>query len=413
MKTRRDFLAAAGAASILGASRPSPGAPAGPVAAHAVSPTVADEYMLSPGLIYLNTGSAGPTRRAVLERTVQAWTLLETNPVRQAYGQEGVSGLANQVRAKAAAFLGCSAEELLITRSTSEGMNAVAQGVRLDAGDRVLTTDQEHEGGTACWHYLAERRGVVIDTVAIPHDEHDPAAIVRRFEAAIKPATKVISVSHVLFTTGSRMPVAELSALARRRGILSVVDGAQAAGQTPVNVKLIGCHAYATTGHKWMLGPKGTGMLYVSADASDAIKPIQWTAGKGVTSGATGIGPLPLVVGLGEAIDFIGGRGVRSIEARNMALRDRAYRGLKQLPGVRMMSPEGGPPATAIVSFALPAEVDARKLFDALLVKHNVQLRGIGKKFFNGLRLSPHVFNTEADIDAALRALRAELKSER
>jgi selenocysteine lyase/cysteine desulfurase len=412
MKTRRDFLAVAGAASILGASRSSLGAPA-PVEAEATSvtgSTGAGEYMLSPGLVYLNTGSAGPTRRAVLERTVEAWKVLETNPVRQAYGQDGVSGWTDKVRAKAAAFLGCAVEEILVTRSTSEGMNTVAQGMRLDAGDRVLTTDQEHEGGKACWDYLAERRGIVIDTVPIPHDEHDPSAIVRRFEAAIKPRTKVVSVSHVLWTTGSRMPVAEISALARRRGILSVVDGAQAAGQIPVDVKQIGCHAYATTGHKWMLGPKGTGMLYVSADASDAIKPIQWAAGKGVTSGATGIGPLPLVVGLGEAIDYISGRGVRSIEARNMALRDRAYRGLKQLPGVRMMSPEAGPLTTAIVSFALPAELQVRKLFDALLAKHNVQLRGIGKRFFNGLRLSPHVFNTEADIDAALRALRAELK---
>ena len=411
MKTRRDFLAAAGAASVLGASRSSLSATAGSFAAYAVSPTGADEYMLSPGLVYLNTGSAGPTRRAVLERTVQAWTLLETNPVRQAYGPEGqggVSSLANQVRAKAAAFLGCSAEEILITRSTSEGMNTVAQSMRLNPGDRVLTTDQEHEGGSACWDYLAERRGIVKDTVAIAHDEHDPSAIVRRFEAAIKPATKVISVSHVLYTTGLRMPVAELSALARRRGILSVVDGAQAAGQIPVDVKQIGCHAYAATGHKWMLGPKGTGMLYVSADAADAIKPIQWTAGKGVTSGATGIGPMPLVVGLGEAIDFISGRGVRSIETRNMALRERAYRGLKQLPGVRMLSPASGPLTTAIVSCALPAEIKARELLDTLRDRHNIQVKAIDKK--NVLRLSPHLFNTEADIAAALLALRAELK---
>lgn len=413
MKTRRNFLAAAGAASLLAGSRSSLSATtalAGPVAMDAAITTHASEYMLSPGLIYLNTGSAGPTRRAVLERTIQAWTALETNPVQQAYGQEGVVVWTDQVRAQVAAFLGCSVEEILITRSTSEGMNTVAQSMRLNANDRVLTTDQEHEGGTACWHYLAERRGIGVDTVAIDHNEHDPAVIVRRFEAALKPTTKVISVSHVLWTTGLRMPVGEISALARRRGILSVVDGAQAAGQIPVNVKQIGCHAYATTGHKWMLGPKGTGMLYISADAGDAIKPLQWMGGKRVTSGSTGIGPLPLVVGLGEAIDFISKRGIQSIEAQNMALRNRAYHGLKQIPNVRMMSLEDDPMTTALVSFALPAETDVRALLNTLRIKHNIQLKAVDKNPFNGLRISPHIFNTEADIDAALVALRAELK---
>ncbi len=394
MTTRRDFLGAVGAASVLGGR------------ARAAS----SDYMLSPGLVYLNTGSAGPTPRAVLDRTLQAWTVLETNPVQQAYGQEGVVGWTDQVRAKAAAFLGCAVDELLVTRSTSEGMNTVAQGMRLGAGDRVLTTDQEHEGGLACWRYLVERRGAVLDTIAIPPDEHDPVAIVRRFEAAIKPETKVISVSHVLWTTGTRMPVAEISALARRRGVLAVVDGAQAVGNIPVDVREIGCHAYAATGHKWLLGPKGTGLLYVSADAAGAIKPIQWMGGKRVTSDATGIGPLPIVVGLGAAIEAVAERGSAAILAHNMSLRDRAYRGLKRLPKVRMRSLESGPLATPMVSFELPAEIDARALLTTLRVTYNVQLKAIDKHPFNGMRISPHVFNTEADVDAALSALRAELK---
>ena len=405
MKTRRDFLAAVGAVSLASAE-----AFAGSPKAGAVTSNPRDDLLFSPGLVYLNTASAGPTSRAVLERTLQAWTMLETNPVMQCYGQDGVVVWTDFVREKTAAFLGCSVEEILITRSTSEGMNTVAQGMRLNAGDRVLTTDQEHEGGTSCWHYLAERRGIVVDTLAIPFDDHDPAVIVKRFEAAIKPETKVISVSHVFWTTGSRMPVKEISALARSRGILSVVDGAQAAGGLPVDVKEIGCHAYATTGHKWILGPKGTGILYISADAAEAIKPIQWMAGKRVTSNATGIGPLPIVVGLGAAVDTATERGIASIEAHNLSLRNRAYEGLKQIPKVRMMSLASGPLATALVSFALPDEVDVRALLNTLRIKHNVQLKAIAGKPFNGLRISPHVFNTEADIDAALVALRAELK---
>jgi selenocysteine lyase/cysteine desulfurase len=400
MTTRRDFLAT-GAVSVLGARSAS-------ALDERSKPSA--EFMMSPGLVYLNTGSTGPTPRAVLERTLQAWTELETNPVAQAYGQDGVLAWTDGVRERVAAFLGCTVDEVLIARSTSEGMNTVAQSMRLNAGDRVLTTDQEHEGGSACWEYLAERRGVVVDTVAIPLDEYDPSAIVRRIADAVKPQTKVISVSHIFWTNGLRMPIPEISALARQHGILSVVDGAQAAGAMPVDVKALGCHAYATTGHKWVLGPKGTGMLYVSADAGDAIKPIQWMAGKRVTSGATGIGPLPLVVGLGAAVDAAVARGPASIEAHNLALRERALRGLRAMPKLRIVSPASGPQATAFVSFVLPDAVDNRELQVLLRTKYNVVTKVIERKRFNGLRISPHVFNTEADVDALLAALRHEVR---
>ncbi|MGH9940689.1 MAG: aminotransferase class V-fold PLP-dependent enzyme, partial [Blastocatellia bacterium] len=98
-------------------------------------------------------------------------------------------------------------------------------------------------------------------------------AVCLRFAAAITRNTRVISVSHVLTSTGLRMPVAELAALARDRGVLCVVDGAQAVGQIAVNVSALRCHAYAASGHKWLMGPKGTGLLYVSPDAADAIAP--------------------------------------------------------------------------------------------------------------------------------------------
>ena len=89
----------------------------------------------------------------------------------------------------------------------------------------------------------------------------------------------------------------------------------------PVDVKALGCHAYTTTGHKWLLGPKGIGLLYISADAADAIKPVQWMSGKRFVSGSTGVGPLVLVMGLGAAIEAATARGVADIERHNLALR--------------------------------------------------------------------------------------------
>ena len=409
MTTRRDFLAA-GAASLLAGRALLDGSAATELTDALLRETTegAGDYLLSPGLVYLNTGSTGPSTKAVLERTITAWRQLETNPVRQAYdGTQGLLGSAEKVREQAAAFLGCTTEELLITRSTSEGMNTVAQSMKLNAGDRVLSTDQEHEGGTDCWKYLADRRGIVLEPVAIT-GEMDDRAIVATIDAGIRKETKVISVSHVLWTTGRKLPVAEIAALARQKGVLCVVDGAQAVGGMPVDVKALGCHAYATTGHKWLLGPKGIGLLYISADAADAIKPVQWMSGKRFVSGSTGVGPLVLVMGLGAAIEAATARGVADIERHNLALRNRAYAALSKITKVRMRSGGPGPTVSALVSFELPASVDSRALMQTLTMKHAVQVKSFAKPF-NGMRLSPHVFNTAADVDKALNAINEEL----
>jgi selenocysteine lyase/cysteine desulfurase len=215
------------------------------------------QYGFAPGLAYLNTASLGPTPRSIREVMDRAWTELETNPVRTAYGQGSVLGQTDVARGQIAAMLGCASDELLLTRSTTDAMNILTAGTRLSEGDRVLTTDQEHEGGTYCWTNLARRRGVVVDVIPITPEDRDAAAIVSRFAAGLRPTTRVISLSHVISATGHRMPVEQIAALARSRGVVCVVDGAQAWGQIPVDVKAIGCHAYATTGHKVDDGAEG------------------------------------------------------------------------------------------------------------------------------------------------------------
>ena len=273
------------------------------------------EYGFAPGLIYLNTASLGPTPRSIRDTMDRAWTNLETNPVRMAYGDGELLARTDQARAQVAASLGCGADDLLLTRSTTESMNILAAATRLSEGDRVLTTDQEHEGGTFCWTTLGRRRGIAVDVIPITPADRNPAAIVASFAAALRPTTRVIGVSHVISATGHRMPVEEIAALARSRGVVCVVDGAQAWGQMAVDVKAIGCHAYATTGHKWLMGPKGCGVLYLSADAHDAIQPVQLEDGHRFVSNATGVGCLPLAVGLGAAAEAMRKRGMASVAA--------------------------------------------------------------------------------------------------
>jgi selenocysteine lyase/cysteine desulfurase len=366
-------------------------------------------YGFAPGLIYLNTASLGPAPRSVFEATVAAWREIETNPVRQSYRTGDVAIAAEGARQRAAAFLGCAGDELLITRSTTEAMNSIAQGIVLERGDRVLTTNHEHHGGELCWQYLQRKRGIEIDVARIPLTEHDPAAILNRFEAAITRRTRVISVSHVLTTNGLRMPVAQIAALARARNVLCIVDGAQAIGEIPVDLHALGAHAYAGAGHKWLMGPKGTGFLYVSADAAERIEPMQRQDGATYVSNSAGMGTVPLVVGLGVAIDEAQARGMTAMEARILALRQRVYQGLSSLPGLEVVSPPGGANASALVAARLPAEIPARAFQLGLRDRHNIMVKFVEEHYFNGIRLSAHIFNTEAEIDFAIDAIRREL----
>ena len=414
LPSRRAFLSSVGAVSMAGltsrglvasaghltmverAQKPAPGLAAG-----------SNDFAFEPGLIYFQTGSLGPTPRPVIERTLALWRELELDPVHYGYGPH--EHAMDDVRAKAAAFLGCKTEELVLTNCTTEGMNWIAQGLTLVAGDRILTTDQEHPGGRVCWDYVARRFGVILDIVPIRPDQHDAQSIIDAFATRITPQTRVLSFSHLLSSTGLRMPVAELSALARSRGCLSVVDGAQAVGGVAVNLKALGCHAYATSGHKWLLGPKGTGLLYLSGELGKTIDPISLQGGRAAYSESSGVTSLPSVLGLGAAIDYVSAVGIDRVERYDLELRNRLYAGLQSVPKLRVVSPPAGPLASPLLTYVLPNDIESAAFQARMRERHKIQLKVVPKVWLNGNRVSTHLFNTEAQVDALVAALKTEL----
>jgi selenocysteine lyase/cysteine desulfurase len=391
---------------------------AGGILLNAVSPLTAsarataglpgNDYLFAEGLTYLNTGTLGPCRRETIEATQKAWEGLESFPVKF-YGKSGAEELAEKTRIAAARFFGCDTGEMLITTSTTNGMNAVAQGLRLKAGDRILSTDQEHGGGILGWEYFAKHYGAVIDLVTIPPGENDGAAIVNRIKEGIKKETKLISISHVFSSTGLRVPVAEISALARSKGILCIVDGAQAAGAINVNVKELGCHAYATSGHKWLMGPKGTGLLYLSKDAQELIRPMQFEESYNTYNDGSGVVNLPGILGLAAAIGYLESVGMDKVEQHNLSLRNRLYERLSHIPKLNIMSPAAGPLASPMVAGIIPASIERSFFVKMLLDKHKLAIRPTHKQWFNGIRFSCHIFNTEKEVDFAAAMLQEEL----
>lgn len=413
MPSRRDFLAsvsllpAVGLTAELGAAVPAASPQSQAPRPLGVAPD-ASHFLFSPGLVYLQTGSLGPTPRPVFEQVLAAWKELESNPVHFGFGPH--ERQMEEVRATAAAFLGCKTEELVLTRSTTEGMNYVAQGLALSAGDHVLTTDQEHPGGRVGWDYCVRRQGIVLDIVQVAPTDHDPQAIVDRFRKALTPRTRVLCFSHVLTSTGLRMPVAELSALARSHSCLAVVDGAQALGAIQVNVKALGCHVYVACGHKWVLGPKGTGVLYLSDEIGRTVDPIALQEGRAAYSGSSGVTSIPSVLGLGASMKYLGAIGTPRIEAHNLRLRERLYTALQDVKAVRVASAPPGPMASPLLSYVLPPGVKSDEMYRRLFERHHVVVKVVPGQWLNGHRISTHLFNTEEDVDRFVEALRQELK---
>lgn len=327
----------------------------------------------------------------------------------QIYGKWGAEPYAEKTRKIAADFLGCAFDEIVMTRSTTDGMNAIAQGLRLKAGDRIITTDQEHHGGLCCWQYFEKYYGVVVDSIAIPPGENDTELIMQRISEKITAATRLISISHIFSSTGLRLPIAEISKLARSKHILCIVDGAQAAGAIQVNLKELGCHAYATSGHKWLMGPKGTGLLFLSKEVQDIIKPMQFETSYNTFNDSGGVANLPGILGLGKAIEWLQSAGMQKVEAQNLKLRNKLCAMLSTLDKLTIVGPPAGHMASPLLSCRLPESIDATSFSRMLFEKHHISVRPVHKQWFNGVRFSLHLFNTLKEVDQVADIMRKEL----
>jgi len=223
--------------------------------------------------IQLNTGTSGPMPSEVLA------AMAELTDYERAYGRGQFDyylealDRRNEARAGIAAILGADIGSISLTRSTTEGMNIATWGLDWAPGDVAVTSTHEHIGGLGPLYGLRDRRGVELRFADVGVGGDDEATLAA-FDRAITPGTKLVSVSHVLWSTGAVLPVARIADLAHDRGAVVVIDGAQAVGAIPVDVQSIGADAYAHPAQKWLLGPEGMGGLWVSPAAADRIQPL-------------------------------------------------------------------------------------------------------------------------------------------
>ena len=377
---------------------------------------VGQEFLLDADLVYLNCGTLGASPRLVLDAVGAYMRELEGHPQRNGFG--GIGRGMEEVRARAAEFIGAGKDEVALTRNTTEGMNAVATGLRLKSGDEVLTTNHEHGGGMVCWQYLAKQFGVEIHYVRLPDVVQSAAQILERVEGEITPKTRVCSVSHVDTITGLQMPLAEIAAITRPKGILLACDGAQAPGMLDVDVKALGVDTYASSSHKWMLAPKGSGLLYIREEAQDRVQPLLLHDGYRAYTAATGTRNVPQILGHGVAMDFHNAIGRDRVEARCRQLSRLARERLRQIPALRLLTPEQPELSSGVVSFALDKDKGSNgQIVQRMYEEHRIQLKpaqgtyayvpdpNVSRENYNALRISTHIFNSEAQVEHMAKML--------
>ncbi len=369
------------------------------------------QYPLLDDPIYLNTGGLGPISQPVLD-TVDA-----TTRQLQQHSETGHS-LLEPARAVLAHFIGALPEEVCFVRNATEGNSLIASGLALAAGDEVIFETHAHPGGSFPWLNQAKLRGVTVRL--FEPDTTSAEANLARISGLVTPRTKVIQVSHITCTTGLVFPVEAIAEFARARGVWFHVDGAQAAGMIPVDVHALGCDSYAFSGHKWLGGPHETGVLYLRRDRLEAVAPTGIGAYSGELpqlpgeikySGAAsrheyGTRNAALIAGFAAAVRLQESIGRERIAAHGRKLATLLLNELGKITGIEVLTPRGDDLRASITTIR-HARADARKFFGYLLEKHRLRCRPVTEQELGAVRISTHVFNSRADTERVITAVRA------
>ncbi|MBI2171548.1 MAG: aminotransferase class V-fold PLP-dependent enzyme [Chloroflexi bacterium] len=360
-------------------------------------------------LIYLNTGWSGPSPSRVTQRIKEQLdyemergpATLDSLPRSRAIHEELAKGVAGLMNAPE--------ESVALTQSTTHGLVMVVNGLDWFPGDEIVTCSLEHPSVMLPSLMLQKTHGVKVRIADIdPKD--DKSIILAKIEALLSPRTRLVYLSHIQFSCGLRLPAKEVAELAHRRGAFLLLDGAQCGGQIALDMKGWGCDFYAIPGHKWLLGPDGTGALYIRKELIPDITPRYPAHGAveeyDIRTGALKLNlehprkfrlsttSVALEAGMAEAIAFQREQGFQEIEARGMALAARLRDGLRSIPGVTITSPEGGETGSALVTFALAGR-EPRQVVELLWA------RGIAARQVPtppAVRLCTAFYNTEEEV---------------
>jgi selenocysteine lyase/cysteine desulfurase len=368
---------------------------------------VKEQFTVSPNLLNLNNGGVSPQPKIVQDAHIRFYQFSNEAPSYYMWRtlDEGREGLRN----KLAELAGCDAEELAINRNATEGLNTVIFGLNLKAGDEVVLTKQDYPNMINAWKQREKRDGIKLVWLNLNLPEENENAIVQQYVNAFTSKTKIVHVTHLINWTGQILPIKKIADEAHKRGIEVIGDGAHTFAHTNFKIPDLGCDYFATSLHKWLCAPFGSGLLWIKKEKIKNIwallsndKPDGNDIRKFETLGTRSFAS---EMAIGNAIDFHNVIGSNRKEERLCFLTDYWNDRVRDLKKVSFLQPKNKQLYCAISNIAV-AGVKPADVASTLHSKHKIHTVSIDWENIHGVRVTPHVYTSTRDLDRLVKAIR-------
>lgn len=380
-----------------------------------------DLFLLDPSITFLNHGSFGACPKPVMA-VYQDWQRrLERQPV-QFLGVE-FAGYMQAARQALGDYLNAPAEDLVFIPNATFGVNVIARSLQLKPGDEILACDHEYGACDRTWLFMCEKSGAVYTRQPIPLPPASAEEIVERVWSGVNERTRLLFVSHITSPTALTLPVAELCARARQKGILTLIDGAHAPGQIPLDLPALGADFYTGNCHKWMMAPKGAGFLYARKDVQALVEPLVvswgWRAEADFSLGSQFVDYLQwrgthdpsAALAVPAAIQFMRDYQWEKVGDECHALLEQALSRINALTGIPSVYPTGGGFYRQMAIAELPRQPDLKRLKNRLYKEFKIEVPLIEWNGRHFIRISVQGYNTQEDVDRLISALERLLQT--
>ena len=363
-------------------------------------------YSVNPNLINLNNGGVSPSP-IVVQQAVERYNQL-SNEGPSYYMWRILDQGREPLREKLAALAGARPGEIAVNRNSTEALNTVIYGLDLKAGDEVIGTKQDYPHMIEGYRQRAMREGIVYKQLSFDFPIEDDAVIVKAYEDAITPRTKLIHVTHMINWVGQLMPVRKIADMAHAHGIEVLCDGAHSFGLIDFKIPDLGCDYFGTSLHKFLSAPIGTGMLWIKSEKIEKIWPLVCNdrprSGDIRKFEDLGTRSFPLEQGIGEALNFHNAIGPARKQARIGYLKNYWASQAQAMPRVKLHTSLNLKYSCAICGVGVEGMTPA-ELENALFDRYKIHTVGIVWENIKCVRVTPHVYTSIADLDKLVRAL--------
>ena len=364
------------------------------------------KYRLKPDYINLENGYYNILPGEILESYINH--IREVNYQGSYYMRTVQFDNKKKMAAKVAIVTGCSTEELILTRNTTESLDMIISGFPWQAGDEAIMAEQDYGAMLDMFKQVAQRHGVVNKVLSLPHHPASDEEIVNLYANAITPKTKLLMICHMVNITGQILPVRKICDMAHSKGVQVMVDGAHAIAHIRFNIPDLHCDYYGASLHKWLCVPLGVGILYIKKEHIPSIWPLLAESGRKPDDigrlNHLGTHPVHTDLAISDAVDFYQKLGPEKKESRLRYLQQYWSSKVRNLPHIVMHTPADPVRSCAIANVGIkgmkPADMAA-----TLLQKYKIYTVAIDGANVHGCRITPNIYTTTAELDVLVKAL--------